>query len=84
MPLGWQLKHQWTLARPKMVAELKRDGKLFQMLEEASNRGFRMYDHLRDQKGLTHDEAIGLVMDDLQKLPEENQPEIGGPVLPYS
>ncbi len=84
LPLAWELKHQWTQARPKMVEEMRAGGVLFQLLEQAGERGARMYDHLRDNKGLTHEEAMELVLDDLEKLPEENQPEIGGPVLPYS
>ncbi len=84
LPLAWELKHQWTQARPKMVEEMRAGGVLFQLLEQAGNRGAAMYDRLRDKQGLSHEQAMELVYDDLQKLPEENQKELGGPVLPYS
>ena len=83
LPLAWTVKEQWEKARPQMMKDLEVSGRLYQTLEETGRRGAAMYERLRG-KGLTHEEAMELVEDDLYKLPEENQTGIGGPVVPYS
>ena len=82
-PLGRQLKREWQKTRRPMVRELANSGILYQTLHVVAHRGAARYHHLRDCEGLIHEEAMDLVWEDLEKLPDEEITLLVNSFSPY-
>ena len=76
---GWRAEEQWTLARPKLVKELKRSGTFYQTLKNRSEKAVEMAAMLRNQ-GLDPYQAEELALENLFLPQEDLQPILGGPV----
>ena len=79
-PRGENLERQWELARPKMVEQMRAEGKLYRNLLAAEKRGDRIF-HQASAKGLRYHEAMELVYDEIEMPDEETMPVLGEPEI---
>jgi hypothetical protein len=73
--LGLQIKAHWQKYRPKMAAELERDGALDELVHAAQERTADTFYDLTVVKGLPYDMAWELVREEWAFLPSEEDDE---------
>jgi tRNA A58 N-methylase Trm61 len=81
--LGWQIHDHLKEFRPKMFQALKAQGKLKQTVEAMQNQASATMASLEAQ-GLYHHEAWEIVKDDVLLPSEEDVPNLGENIQPYT
>ncbi len=81
--LGWQIHDHLKEHRPKMFQDLKSQGRLLSTVERMQNQAKERMMNLEDS-GLKHHEAWEIVKDDVLLPTEEDVPNLGESLQPYT
>ena len=81
--LGWQIHDHLKTHRPKMFLDLKNQGTLNATVLRMQNQASQRMDAL-ENAGLYHHEAWEIVKDDVLLPTEEDVPNLGESIQPYT